>query len=75
MGYYFQPDTMLVVNPQAKVVLGDLVINTCTWSPLVVSLARNMVGQLVGRALGDQAAFPATALLSSFHKIVAVLLP
>lgn len=74
-GYFFQPDTLLVINPQARVVLGDLVINTSTWSPILVSLARNSTGRLVGRCLDDNISFSESTLLTSFHKVVAVLPP
>ncbi len=60
------PDrTLAVVDPRARAVLGDLVANIVTWTPVLMILKRDEMGNIPG--LGEQ------AHAKDFHKVVAVL--
>ncbi len=61
--------TLVLVDPAARTVLGDLVVNTVNWSPLLMILQRNENGELVSSARnGAVQNFPKViAMFSASH--------
>ncbi|MCB9947647.1 MAG: helix-turn-helix transcriptional regulator [Rhodospirillaceae bacterium] len=66
-------ESLAVVDPTKIVRLGDTVVNTWSWSPLFVTLARSETGELLGRHPDGDIGFPPDTQLSSLHKVIAFL--
>jgi len=71
--FILPPNSLILVDPECRVRLGDLVLNTVTWSPIMLKLDRGASEELIGRIGEAQIDLPRTTELSDFHKIIMIM--
>jgi transcriptional regulator with XRE-family HTH domain len=65
-------DGLVLADPAARTMLGDLVINTVDRRGLLISLHRDSNGALAGRTADGVLVFPKQIRVINFHKVVAL---
>jgi hypothetical protein len=71
--YNFLPDNcLLVIDPEARVAVGDFVINPTGAGPHFFLLQRNETGDLIGLFSQNVYRIPPKVPLKSFHKIICI---
>ncbi len=66
-------EALALVDPTKSIRLGDTVVNTWSWSPLFVAVARTDRGDLIGHNPEGDIRFPPSTQLSSLHKVIGFL--
>ncbi len=66
-------NAVVIADPGARTVIGDLVVNTLTLNPVFMTLERDDQGTLIGSSIQGRNSFPAAARMKDFHKVVIVL--
>jgi len=70
---WMPPHSILVIDPEKIVRVGELVLNTISYDPLVINLERANNMKLRGRFNDAIVDFPANVTVRNFHKIIAIL--
>lgn len=67
------PNSLIIADPSSLVRLGDLVVNTIGWRPLLMKIDRREDGLLEGTYGQERVSFKLGTALSGFHKVAAIL--